>query len=67
MARPHKHASLRLQATTELADSEIVQLARTAAGTASVRMPQWSSVRLDRAEPGLLVFPSAVATSEDSG
>jgi hypothetical protein len=56
LARPHKHASLRLQATTELADSDIAELARTAAESASVKMPQWSSVRLDRSEPGLLVF-----------
>jgi len=56
MAKPHKHASLRLQATTELSDSDIAQLARTAAETASVKMPQWSSVRLEKAEPGLLVF-----------
>lgn len=56
MARPHKHASLRLQATTELADADIAQLATTAAETASVKLPQWSSVRLEKAEPGLLVF-----------
>jgi len=56
MAKPHKHASLRLRATTKLADSDVAQLARTAAEHASVKVPQWSSVRLDRAEPGLLVF-----------
>lgn len=56
MAKPHKHASLRLQATTKLADSDIAQLAKIAADNASVKVPQWSSVRLERATPGLLVF-----------
>jgi len=56
MAKPHKHASLRLQATTKLDDSDIAQLARAAAENASVKVPQWSSVRLEKAEPGLLVF-----------
>lgn len=56
MAKPHKHASLSLQATTKLADSDIAQLAKIAADNASVKVPQWSSVRLERATPGLLVF-----------
>jgi hypothetical protein len=56
MAKPHKHASLSLQATTKLADSDIAQLAKTAAENASVKVPQWSSVRLERAEPGVLAL-----------
>jgi hypothetical protein len=56
MAKPHKHAGLTFQATTKLADSDIVQLAKTAAEGASVKVPQWSSVRLEQVEPGLLVF-----------
>ena len=56
MTKPHKHADLSLQATTKLDDSDITQLAKTAAEGASVKVPQWSSVRLEKAEPGLLVF-----------
>ena len=56
MAKQHKHASLSLQATTKLADSDIAQLAKTAAENASVKVPQWSSVRLEKAEPGVLAF-----------
>lgn len=56
MAKPHKHAGLSLQATTKLADSDIAQLAKIAAEGASVKVPQWSSVRLEKAEPGLLAF-----------
>lgn len=56
MAKPHKHADLTFQATTKLADSDIAQLAEIAAEGASVKVPQWSSVRLEQAEPGLLVF-----------
>jgi hypothetical protein len=56
MAKPHKHANLSLQATTKLGDSDIAELAETAAENASVKVPQWSSVRLERAEPGLLGF-----------
>lgn len=56
MAKPHKHASLSLQATTKLDDSEIAQLAKDAAESASVKVPQWSSVRLEKAGPGLLAF-----------
>ena len=56
MGKPHKHAGLSLQATTKLDDSDIAQMATAAAETASVKVPQWSSVRLERADPGLLVF-----------
>src|SRR5258707_13924996 len=56
MAKPHKHAGLRLLATTKLADADIALLARSAAEVAAVKAPQWSSVRLEKAEPGFLVF-----------
>lgn len=56
MAKPHKHGNLSLQATTKLGDSDIAQLAKIAAENASVKVPQWSSARLERAEPGLLGF-----------
>jgi hypothetical protein len=56
MAKPHKHANLRLRATTKLDDAGVAALARTAAESASVKVPEWSSVRLEKAEPGLLVF-----------
>ena len=56
MGKPHKHASLSFQATTKLDDSDIAQLAKTAAENASVKVPQWSSVRLEKAEPGVLAF-----------
>lgn len=56
MAKPHKHAGLSLQATTKLADSDVAQLAKSAAENASVKVPQWSSVRVERVEPGLLGF-----------
>jgi hypothetical protein len=56
MAKPHKHASLSMQATTKLDDSDIAQLAKSAAENASVKVPQWSSVRLEKAEPGVLAF-----------
>src|SRR5258708_26316934 len=56
MAKPHKHAGLRLLATTKLADADIALLARNAAEAAAVKAPQWSSVRLEKAEPGFLVF-----------
>ena len=56
MAKPHKHAGLRLLATTKLADADIALLARSAAEVAAVKAPQWSSVRLEKAEPRFLVF-----------
>jgi hypothetical protein len=56
MAKPHKHAGLRLRATAKLDDSDITELAKIAAESASVKVPQWSSVRLEKAEPGLIVF-----------
>lgn len=56
LGQPHKHAGLSLQATTKLDGSDIAQMAKAAAETASVKVPQWSSVRLERADPGLLVF-----------
>ncbi len=56
MAKPHKHAGLRLLATTELADADIALLAKKAAEAAAVKAPQWSTVRLEKAEPGFLVF-----------
>src|SRR5258708_34368487 len=56
MAKPHKHAGLRLLATTKLADADIALLARNAAEAAAVKAPQWTSVRLEKAEPGFLVF-----------
>jgi hypothetical protein len=56
MAKPHKHAGLRLLATTKLADADIALLAKNAAEAATVKAPQWSSVRLEKAEPGFLVF-----------
>jgi len=56
MAKPHKHAGLRMLATTKLADADIAQLAKKAAEGAAVKIPQWSTVRLEKAEPGLLEF-----------
>lgn len=56
MAKPHKHAGLSMQATTRLGDSDLAQMANVAAEGASVKIPQWSSVRLEQAEPGRLVF-----------
>jgi len=56
MAKPHKHAGLRLLATTKLADADIALIAKNAAEAAAVKAPQWSTVRLEKAEPGFLVF-----------
>jgi hypothetical protein len=56
MAKPHKHAGLRMLATTKLADADIALLAKKAADGAGVKVPQWSTVRLEKAEPGLLEF-----------
>jgi hypothetical protein len=56
MAKPHKHAGLSLQARTKLADSDIAQMAKAAAEGASVKVPQWSTVRVEKAEPGRLAF-----------
>lgn len=56
MAKPHKHAGLRLLVTTSLADADIARLAKQAAAGVTVKVPQWSSVRLEKAEPGFLVF-----------
>lgn len=56
MVKPHKHVGLCLLATTKLADADIALLAKNAAEAAAVKAPQWSTVRLEKAEPGLLVF-----------
>ena len=56
MAKPHKHAGLRLLATTKLADADIALMAKNAAEAAAIKVPQWSTVRLEKAEPGFLVF-----------
>ena len=56
MAKPHKHAGLRMLAATKLDDADIALLAKNAAEGAAVKAPQWSTVRLEKAEPGLLVF-----------
>jgi hypothetical protein len=53
MGKPHKHADLRLLARTGLGDAEIARLAKVAADQAGAN---WSTVRLERAEPGRLVF-----------
>jgi len=56
MAKPHKHAGLRMLVTTKLADADIAQLAKKSAEGAAVKLPQWSTVRLEKAEPGFLEF-----------
>jgi hypothetical protein len=56
MAKPHKHAGLRLLATTKLADADIAVLAKNAAEAAACKAPQWSTVRLEKSAPGVLVF-----------
>ena len=53
MAKPHKHAGLRLLATTKLADADIAVMAKNAAEGATVKAPQWSTVRLEKSTPGL--------------
>jgi hypothetical protein len=56
MARSHKHAGLQLLATTTLADGDIAELAKDAADRSAPKALQWSSVRLEKTEPGRLVF-----------
>ena len=56
MAKPHKHAGLQLVATTTLADADIAQLAKDAADRSAPTALQWSSVRLEKTQPGRLVF-----------
>ena len=56
MTKPHKNAGLRLLATTKLADADIALIAKEAAEAAAVKAPQWSTIRLEKAEQGFLVF-----------
>jgi hypothetical protein len=56
MAKPHKHAGLCLLATTKLGDADIALMAKNAAEAAAVKAPQWSTVRPEKAAPGVLVF-----------
>jgi hypothetical protein len=56
MGKPHKYASLQLTATTTLADADIARLAKDAAERSAPKALQWSSVRLEKAQAGSLVF-----------
>jgi hypothetical protein len=56
MTKSHKHAGLQLLATTTLADADIARLAKDAADRSAPKALQWSSVRLEKTQPGLLVF-----------
>jgi hypothetical protein len=56
MAKSHKHAGLQLLATTTLTDADIARLAKDAADRSAPKALQWSSVRLEKTQPGFLVF-----------